>query len=522
MVDPSETQTSSTSDTFDGLDVTLQATLPECATDMFEIDIDITTDGVAPQINLALVVDTSGSTAGNSGSDVDGDGFNDTFLQAEQIAARAFFQNLLDAGYPPSDVTVTLVEYNSGAALVGEFDLTQQAAFDAAVNGLNAGGLTNFEAGLDDVIDAWDARNADANPDNDVDADTTNSVIFLSDGRRNVGDNASDERDELLNDFGARITAIGVGSGSSLSDLQVIDNTGGAERVLDAADLIDVINAPPPLPELDYVEIVVNSDGQPGAEQTIRINRTDVELIETPLGFRIENLVVDGYDFNRLVELEVEVRAVFNNGDDVLVLGGIELLQKICFVTGTRILTPKGLIAVEELSIGDRVVTRDNGVQRITWIGHSRVSADMMERDPTLRPIRFRANALGPQKPARDVFVSRQHKVLVRDWRAEMICGSEEGVLVPAAALVNDQQVTVDYDRTEGFAYYHIACEGHEVVYADGLECESFLPTARNIAGMSHAARTEFLKMFPHLETDVDDVTSARMTMTMKMGRALA
>ena len=40
-----------------------------------------------------------------------------------------------------------------------------------------------------------------------------------------------------------------------------------------------------------------------------------------------------------------------------------------CFAPGTLIATPKGEVPVENLRAGDRVITRDNGIQEIRWTG---------------------------------------------------------------------------------------------------------------------------------------------------------
>ncbi|MGR3492235.1 MAG: Hint domain-containing protein [Shimia sp.] len=491
MVTSTDTQFQQAQDSFDGLDVTLESTLPTFATDSFQADIDITVDGLKPTINVALVVDTSGSTAGNSGSDVDGDGTNDTFLEAQQFAAKAFFQNLIDAGYPPEDVTITFVEYNSGAQLLGTFTLDEQAAFEGEVDALNSGGGTNFEAGLDTVIDTWTGLNADGDPSNDVGPGSTNAVVFLSDGVRNGGDPADDEAQVLLDSFNAPVTAIGVGANASLSDLNVIDTTGGAEQVVDASNLADVINAPPPLPELETVQIIV--DGQVLLELPVG----DPRLIETPLGYTVDCIEIEGYPYTIGEDLEVEIKATFNNGADVLTLGNIIIPQTVCFVAGTLILTAHGPRAIETLTIGDRVVTRDAGMQPVHWIGASRVTSHMMARDPALRPIRVARDAFGAGMPSRDLFLSRQHRVLVRDWRAEVYFGVADGVLAPAAALVNDATVTVDHSRDNGVTYFHLATPRHAIIYAEGVEVETFLPSARTLAGMGDAARAEFLALFP-------------------------
>ncbi|MEJ6708222.1 MAG: vWA domain-containing protein [Amylibacter sp.] len=130
------------------------------------------------------------------------------------------FQSFIDAGYDPASVQITLVEYNSGGNTLGTFTLDQQAEFEAAVDNLDAGGGTNYEAGLDEVLDTWSV-------DSTVDSGDTNSIVFLSDGFRNRGDDATDEVEQLETDYNATVTAIGVGANSSLTQLNLLDNTGG-------------------------------------------------------------------------------------------------------------------------------------------------------------------------------------------------------------------------------------------------------------------------------------------------------
>nr|WP_282563242.1 Hint domain-containing protein [Gymnodinialimonas phycosphaerae] len=104
----------------------MTATLPAFATDMFEVFADITTVASTQDINVALVIDTSGSTSQSSGSDVDVDGVNDTFLAAQKLAAKQVFVSLLDAGDDPEYVTIMLIEYNSNGNTRGDLNLSRQ------------------------------------------------------------------------------------------------------------------------------------------------------------------------------------------------------------------------------------------------------------------------------------------------------------------------------------------------------------------------------------------------------------
>ncbi|MEZ5722502.1 MAG: Hint domain-containing protein [Paracoccaceae bacterium] len=101
----------------------------------------------------------------------------------------------------------------------------------------------------------------------------------------------------------------------------------------------------------------------------------------------------------------------------------------VCFARGTHILTPAGERPVERLRVGDEVVTADNGVQTIRWIGSRRVA-----RSPALQPIRIAAGALGSGLPRRTLYVSPQHRLLLRSRVVARMTGSWE-VLVAAKKL---------------------------------------------------------------------------------------
>ncbi len=525
MVSSTDTQFGSDSGTINGIDVGLTATLPTFATDTFEIDADITTGGSTQDINVALVLDTSGSTRLNSGSDVDGDGVNDTFLDAEKLAAKQVFEALVNAGYDPENVTITLIQYNSDGNTLGSFNLNDQAGFDAAVDGLTAGGGTNFEQGLNEVVDEWRATttdgNADDSPESEVTADDNNLVLFLSDGNSNRG-NPTSEINELENEFDADITAIGIGSGSNLTQLEALDNTGGASQITDLTQLEALITAPPPLPELQEIQIVVNGV----VIETIPAG--DPRIIETPLGLRVDcaEIVLPEGVYEVGDTLNIEVLAVFTPNGETLSVSGFALPVFVCFTRGTHILTPAGERAVQNLSVGDRIVTRDHGVQAIRWIGSTRLPANALAARPDLRPVRIAAGALGPNTPVRDLSLSRQHRVLVRDWRADVLFGSPDGVLTPAFTLINDTTVRVvddsaTYKDVGGVEYFHIAFDTHEVIYSEGLETESFHPAADTVSILTQPQREELYAIFPALEHGIADMTSARLGLKGRDGHAL-
>jgi hypothetical protein len=105
-----------------------------------------------------------------------------------------------------------------------------------------------------------------------------------------------------------------------------------------------------------------------------------------------------------------------------------------CFTPGTRIATPRGEVAVEDLREGDRVITRDNGLQEIRWTGARSLGAGELMAAPNLRPVLIRAGALGHGLPERDMLVSPQHRLLLTSERAALYFGERE-VLAAARHL---------------------------------------------------------------------------------------
>ena len=146
--------------------------------------------------------------------------------------------------------------------------------------------------------------------------------------------------------------------------------------------------------------------------------------------------------------------------------------QVVCFCAGTLIRTPEGSTPIENLSEGDLVETHDNGAQEIKWIGTRRINFDKPEaQDEKLRPIRITAGALGSNLPARDLWVSRQHRMLISSKVSERMFG-ETAVLVPAIKLIELPGIFIDQD-IETVEYFHLLFDRHEVIFAEGAPSES-------------------------------------------------
>ncbi|OYV61987.1 MAG: hypothetical protein B7Z71_03015 [Acidocella sp. 21-58-7] len=134
-----------------------------------------------------------------------------------------------------------------------------------------------------------------------------------------------------------------------------------------------------------------------------------------------------------------------------------------CFVEGTRILTPRGEIAVEKLREGDLVITRAGEDKPIKWIGTRSIDLRRHVKPEAAQPIRIAQGALAEAVPNRDLLLSPDHALYL------------DGYLVPAKALVNRMSITqLNRPRVK---YFHIELDEHAVIFAEGTAVETYLET---------------------------------------------
>jgi hypothetical protein len=191
------------------------------------------------------------------------------------------------------------------------------------------------------------------------------------------------------------------------------------------------------------------------------------------------------------------------NGNTQLTVAGLDTSTPTpfpgvpCFVAGTLIQTFRGAVAVEDLQVGDRVLTMDCGYQPICWIGGRRLSRAELEANPKLTPIRIRAGALGAGKPDADLLVSPQHRVLVRSKIAKRVFDNIE-VLIPANKLTTIDGIETEWEA-QGVEYFHMLFDAHQIVFANGAPTESLFTGPEALKAMSLEARVEIETLFPEI-----------------------
>ena len=133
-----------------------------------------------------------------------------------------------------------------------------------------------------------------------------------------------------------------------------------------------------------------------------------------------------------------------------------------CFCRGTLIRTPHGEIAVEDLAIGDKLVTLSGEARRVRWIGRRAYDGRFIAGKPEVLPIRIAAGALADDVPARELWLSPEHSLFI------------DGVLAQAKHLLNGMTIS-QAERVERVEYFHIELDAHDIIVAEGAPAETYV-----------------------------------------------
>jgi Hint domain len=151
-----------------------------------------------------------------------------------------------------------------------------------------------------------------------------------------------------------------------------------------------------------------------------------------------------------------------------------------CFLSGTRIATPDGEVAIDQLRIGDLVMS-SGGPKPIKWIGRNHYTRAPSEAwNPELVPVKVSRFALDGLTPHADLYLSAGHALYLH------------GLLIPVKDLVNGRSVVAGkHDNALTLDYFHIELEDHDVILAEGAAAETFGGDSRS--GFDNAEEYERL-----------------------------
>jgi hypothetical protein len=132
------------------------------------------------------------------------------------------------------------------------------------------------------------------------------------------------------------------------------------------------------------------------------------------------------------------------------------------FCAGTKILSTRGRVRIENLRVGDEVITFAGHTMPIRWIGERTYRRHFARLSPGSVPILIKAGALDDGVPSRDVYVSPAHRIYL------------DGVLVAASDLVNHASILA-CPEMDPISYFHLELSAHAILLAEDMPAESYV-----------------------------------------------
>jgi len=284
--------------------------------------------------------------------------------------------------------------------------------------------------------------------------ETLNNTAMTAGQTMDINNGGSAYGTQIAANARATVLAGGTAGNSIVGDGGVLAFVGGATVV---NTILSIGSA------LDLTDLVY------GAGSTVTMQDTQTLLVTTPTETRTISLLGD-YSNNYFV------LSRDTNGGTIVTDQGVA-----CYCRGTLITTSEGERAVEDLQIGDMIVTARGEARPIRWIGRRSYSGQFARGNRDILPVVIRKGALADAIPTRDLAVSPLHAMYL------------DGVLVPAAALVNGRTI-LQAEQIDEVSYFHIELDTHDVILAEGAASETFVDD--NSRGMFHNAH-DYAVLYP-------------------------
>ena len=187
------------------------------------------------------------------------------------------------------------------------------------------------------------------------------------------------------------------------------------------------------------------------------------------------------------------------------------------FARGTHITMADGSqCPIENLTPGDRVLTRDDGPQAIRWVGSTTVRAV-----GAMAPILIAAGTLNNEH---DLMLGPDHRLFIYQRNDALGAGRAE-VLVRASHLVNGTTIT----RMDGgfVDYFQLLFDHHQIIYAEGIAAETLLLDNRTLPALPQGLAQDLAQTAhperPHMAFEVKDslldIPNAAETLRRASGR---
>lgn len=286
-------------------------------------------------------------------------------------------------------------------------------------------------------------------------------------------------------------TEININQGPAVVTLEINPIT--AQAFIDGVNQVYLVTDQPLDKDHISVTLSVSALGKELISADIPVSQVDETLLGLP--------TIIGLDPGKLADtvqraLDTVTINLDYNRDGTFPLSDQDVVP--CFARGTKIITSRGNVPIEDIAVGDLVLTKDRGLRAVTWIGSIRLRDKDLRRRPQMRPVRIKAGSLSQDNPTTDLIVSPQHRIILRSNAVMEIFGCDE-VLVRAKHLIGMDGVDHANDIEE-IEYFHFLCDRHEIVFANYAATESMYAGRYALKAVGETARVNILKLFPAIE----------------------
>lgn len=185
----------------------------------------------------------------------------------------------------------------------------------------------------------------------------------------------------------------------------------------------------------------------------------------------------------------------------------------VSFTRGTCITMASGQQRpIEDLHIGDKVLSRDDGPQIVRWIGQT-----TMRAVGDFAPVLISKGTLNNEN---DLVVSPNHRLFIYQRVDEIGAGRSE-VLVKAKHLINGDTVTC---VEGGFVdYFQLLFDDHQIIFAEGIAAESMLLDQRTTPALPDDLTQDQVPMHTkraHEDFEIDSKDTARSDIAERLRRS--
>ena len=148
-------------------------------------------------------------------------------------------------------------------------------------------------------------------------------------------------------------------------------------------------------------------------------------------------------------------------------------------------MTASGERCMEDLRIGEDIVTASGASRPIKWIGRMSYLRSAREWQRKILPVLITKGALGNDLPKRDLLVSQAHMILL------------DGALIEARFLLNGGSIRIsNQSAASELVFYHIELSSHDALLAEGQPAETLRANYRHREKFANFS--EYLRLYPN------------------------